>query len=79
MITLCYNTHTGPLYYFCQNHNGNGMGGIINVVGTNHITITELNEDTPIGPYTITACDDDAGIFGCSPASDAAFGKYNWK
>ena len=55
------------------------MGGIINVVGTNHITITELNEDTPIGPYTITACDDDAGIFGCSPASDAAFSKYNWK
>ena len=28
------------------------MGGIINVIETN--PVTEINKDTPIGPYTIT-------------------------
>ena len=43
-------THTGPLYYFCQNH-GN-MGGRINVTENNDIV--SIDENTPTGPYTIT-------------------------
>ena len=43
-------THIGPIYYFCEHHDD--MGGVINVIENNDITI--INENTPDGPYFIT-------------------------
>ena len=43
-------THIGPIYYFCEHHDD--MGGVINVIENNDITI--INENTTDGPYFIT-------------------------